>query len=272
MSIDSDLGSATWGDEPVSPARVGSVLGPGRRTIGSTPKEWAERGVYGFDSRDRRSRPFNLLRSQIVKIMQANGWRTLGVTSATPQVGKSFVAANLAASLSRVPTLRTLLFDFDLRRGSVARTFGIAPEPGIEAFLAGDIPALVDSAYEVEGERMTIFPGFPSDASSAELLAGARMGVLAEAIGQLPENVLCICDLPPAFANDDAAIALRSLDAYLFVVEEGRTTARQIRDAMSLLSPAPCIGTVLNRYDGGVIGGDYGFGYWSGDAYDEYYS
>ena len=33
-----------------------------------------KRGVFGFNSRDRRSRPFNLLRSQVVKIMKANGW------------------------------------------------------------------------------------------------------------------------------------------------------------------------------------------------------
>jgi hypothetical protein len=40
--------------------------------------------------------------------------------------------------------------------------------------------------------------------SSAELLAGARLKELFAEIRALPSNVVCICDLPPAFANDDA--------------------------------------------------------------------
>lgn len=235
-------------------------------------RDWSPRGVFGFNSRDSRSRPFNLLRSQIIKQMNARGWRILGITSATPQVGKSFVAANLAASLSRVPTMHTLLFDLDLRRGSIAKTFGIEPGDGIHSFLLGDVDSLNEAAYEVEDARMTIFPSFPTPHSSAELLAGARFRTLVEAMKRLPDNTFCICDLPPAFANDDASIVLREIDAYLFVVEEGRTTSRQVRDAMKLLAPAPCIGTVLNRYNGGIGGDDYGFGYGAQRGYDGYYS
>jgi protein-tyrosine kinase len=264
--------SARWFDAAPAPVRPEDVLARGRAGATLAARDWTRHGVYGFNSRDRRSRPFNLLRSQVSKIMQANGWRTLGITSATPQVGKSFIAANLAASLSRVPTSHTLLFDLDLRRGSIARTFDINPGAGIEAFLAGQVDTLADAAHEVEGGQLTIFPSFLSEESSAELLSGARMQTLVEAMKQLPENVVCVCDLPPAFANDDAAIALRSIDAYLFVVEEGRTTARQVRDAMSLLAPAPCIGTVLNNYNGGLGSDDYGFGYGSQRGYDAYYS
>ena len=65
---------------------------------------------------------------------------------------------------------------------------------------------------------------------------------------------------------------LQQLDAYLLVVEEGKTTARQIRDAVKLLAPSPCIGTVLNRYNGVIGGDDYGFGYWKQGKYDAYYN
>ncbi len=88
----------------------------------------------------------------------------------------------------------------------------------------------------------------------------------------LPDDVICICDLPPAFANDDAAIVLSELDAYLFVVEEGVTTARQVRDSIDLLKPSLCMGTIFNRYHGGIGGDDYGFGYGTSRDYDAYYS
>ena len=230
-----------------------------------------ERGVFGFNSRDKRSRPFNLLRSQVTKLMQAQGWRRLGITSATPGVGKTFIASNLAASLSRVPDQRTLLFDLDLRRGSVATQYGLADQPGIETYLNGDIDFLAPVARGVVGSNLVIYPSFPIDVSSAEMLAGARMRALIDAMAALPDHFLSICDLPPAFANDDAAIVLGQIDAYLLVVEEGKTTARQVRDAIKVLSPAPCLGTVLNRYNGVIGGDDYGFGYWSQGKYDAYY-
>ena len=229
-------------------------------------------GIFGFNSRDRQSRPFNLLRSQVTKLTRDRQWKSIGVTSATPGVGKSFTSTNLAASLSRIPGLRTLLFDLDLRRGSVGHAFGVPEGFGINSFLAGEIDEFSQASYEVTGTGLTIFPCYPTDASSAELLAGSRFQSLAAAMRELPDNVICICDLPPAFANDDAAIALAELDSYLFVVEEGITTAQQVRDSIELLKPSPCMGTVLNRYHGAIGSADYGFGYGSSRQYDAYYS
>ena len=46
----------------------------------------------------------------------------------------------------------------------------------------------------------------------------------------------------------------------------------QQQPAIELLRPAPCLGTVLNRYHGLIGGDDYGFGYASQRNYDAYYS
>ncbi len=230
-----------------------------------------KRGLFGFNSHDQRSRPFNLLRSQVLKILKEKNWKVIGVTSATPNVGKSFTACNLAASLSRIPDMQTLLFDLDLRRCTVAETFGIETGVGLNNFLTGDIDTLDQVAYDIAGTNLTVFPCFHSDESSAELLAGSRLRDLIAAMRSAPEKIVCICDLPPAFANDDAAIVLSEVDAYLFVVEEGKTTAKQVKDAIQLLKPSPCMGTILNRYHGGIGADDYGFGYGTSKDYDSYY-
>lgn len=256
----------------VSPLSPEEILAPPRADDAVELDDAALRGVFGFNSRDRRSRPFNLLRSQVVKMTQANGWKIIGVTSATPGVGKTFTASNLAASMSRMPDMRTLLFDLDLRRGSVAQRFGLAPGPGINSYLSGEIDSLEAVAQNIAGGGLTIFPSFRTDDASDELLGGQRMKKLIEAMRALGEHCICLCDLPPAFANDDASIVLREIDAYLLVVEEGKTTARQVRDSIEVLKPAICMGTVLNRYRGGLSGDDYGFGYWSQRNYDAYYS
>lgn len=268
MSI-SDAWDATVSDTALSPTNI-LQRGDAIETIERFDSP--ARGVFGFNSRDRRSRPFNLLRAQVIKMMRANDWKIIGVTSATPRVGKSFMASNLAASLSRIPGTQTLLFDLDLRRGSIAGKFNIPEGPGINTFLSGGIDSLDAIAYDIANTGLTIFPSFPTNDSSAELLAGNRLRTLVKAMRALPGNTICICDLPPAFANDDAAIVLREIDAYLLIVEEGQTTARQVRDTIEVLKPAPCIGTVLNKYRGGIGSDDYGFGYGTQKYYDAYYS
>ncbi len=251
---------------------IGQILADSGTIKSFVPERPMEKGIFGFDSRDRRSRPFNLLRSQVIKTIAANKWKIIGITSATPRVGKSFTACNLAASLSRIPNIQTLLFDLDLRRCSVAATFGLPEGIGVNSFLAGEVDTLNAAAQRVEATNLTIYPCHPTADSSAELLSGSRLHDLVAAMRAKPDNVICICDLPPAFANDDAAIILREIDAYLFIVEEGKTTERQARDAINLLKPAACMGAVLNRYRGSVGSDDYGFGYGTSRDYNAYYA
>ncbi len=230
-----------------------------------------ETGIYGFDSKDMRSRPFTLLRAQMLRIARARGWKLIGITSPTPRVGKSFVASNLAAALARTPDLHTYLFDFDLRRSTIAKNFRLTGGFGVSQFLDGTITDLRQVARSIPGENLTIFPSFPNDAASDELVASTRMDSLIAAMKQLPENTICLCDLPPVFANDDAVIISQKIDAYLMVVEDGVTTRKQVRDSFRLLSPAPCIGTVLNRYNAGLVADDYGYGYGQNKRYGSYY-
>lgn len=230
-----------------------------------------QRGLYGFDSRDVRSRPFNLLRRRILRQAEARRWKLFGVVSATPAVGKSFVASNLAAALSRNPGLDVYLFDLDLRKSSVAGIFGVEESSAFNDFLSGHSPNLKSVLRRLDGERLMIAPTLRSSLPSGELLAGKPMDLLVEAMRALPANTICVCDLPPVFANDDAAIVAAKLDSYLLVLEEGRTTKRQIKDAMNLLAPAICCGTVLNRYSGGIISDDYGYGYGHASSYGDYF-
>jgi len=69
---------------------------------------------------------FDVLRTKLVATLRARGWHRVAITSATPDCGKSFVAANLAISLSRQSGLRTVLMDMDLRRPSLATMLGIS--------------------------------------------------------------------------------------------------------------------------------------------------
>lgn len=211
--------------------------------------------IYGFDSLDPRSRSFNLIRGKLLELKRQRNWRLIGVVSATPNVGKSFVAANISASLSRSPRARTFAVDLDLRRGSLTGQFAIPLEHGLSDFLAAGIPL---DTFQPEGEQLTVVPTRGGMVHSAELLASDRAQSFFQAMRRSDDRNLFICDLPPVFANDDAVAAMAHLESYILVSEEGHTTEREIRDSVEALGRERLAGVILNKFRGGMVSDGYG--------------
>ena len=245
------------------------LLEPDQAQEMSTPsivlKGW---GIYGFDSVDPRSRSFNLIRSHLLDLRRERDWRMFGIVSATPQVGKSFIAANLAASLSRTPQVQIYLMDLDLRRGSVSGLCGLADCGNLGEYLEQSDDVDRPSSYRFEGENLIVVPTKPKLSASAELLGGHRAQKLFEAMRGSGQNNVFIVDLPPVFANDDASIAMVHLDAYILVAEEGKTTERELKDVTAMLGEERLAGVILNKYRGGVVSEGYGVNDYYNSGYD----
>lgn len=222
-------------------------------------KEWV-----GFESHDEDARAFNLLRSQLLKEMGENGLRLIGVTSATPSAGKSFVSLNMAAALSKMTDRQVLLCDFDLRRGSILEALDAQVPHDVSEYLRGDLADWRSAVARIDRTDLYVLPCRKRMRRSGELLTSQQFETLMADLRALPPEVTVICDLPPVFASDDAMLTAVHLDGYALVVEYGRNTENQVREAMAMLEPAPCLGTILNRYRGGFFD-TYGYGY--GDPY-----
>lgn len=225
------------------------------------------RGIYGFDALDSRSRSFNMIRARIMELRLQRGWRMIGVVSATPNVGKSFIAANIAAALSREPSLDTFAVDLDLRRASLSAMFGIDPRVSLSSYLAEESGADAPSAYLLDNENLTVVPTTAGSIRSAELVAGHRAHALLQELRSLGDDSMAIVDLPPVFANDDAIAVMSRLDAYIMVAEEGKTKQRELHDAIGLLGHERLAGVILNKYRGGMISEGYGFDSYYADGY-----
>lgn len=234
-------------------------------TLPWSPALAKQRGIYGFDSIDSRSRSFNLIRAKLLEFRRDRQWRMIGIVSATPNVGKSFISANIAASLSRDPRLQTYVVDLDLRRGSLTDLFGVsAGNNSLRDYLEEAPGAERPAAVGLEGESLLVMPTVPGLVHSAELLAGARAQNLFRAMRSSDERNYFVLDMPPVFANDDASTTVARLDAYVVVAEEGRTKTREVKDAIALLGENRLAGVIMNKYRGGLMSEGYGV--------DDYYS
>ena len=225
--------------------------------------------IVGLDSRDSRSRAFNLLRTTLAKRMKEKGHRLVGITSATPAAGKSFLSLNLAASLSRVSEEDVILVDLDLRRASIADGIGMQVKRGVSDFLDGEVSNLSLIGLRVQDTQLVLFPTKQVAKNTAELLTGPNFEKFISDLRRDTGDSVIFFDLPPAFANDDAMLILSQLDAYVMIIDSGKTNAKQVQEVLAMLHPVPCIGTVLNRYNGGFAD-NYGYGYGS-SAYAKYY-
>jgi protein-tyrosine kinase len=230
------------------------------RALDISSDQLDEQNIVGFRNADTRARPFKLLRSQILRRVHEDGLRVLGITSASPNVGKTFVATNLAAALSRIADMNVILIDLDLHRPAVASRFSFSPDSkGIHDVLTGDA-TMEDVARRVGEERLIVVPGFRRDVATGELLTNPRGDAMFAGLHGAGPNTIVLVDMPPIFADDDAVIISKQLDGYLLIAQDGRTTAKQVKETIRLLSPTPMVGAVLNRFRTQLLMDDYGYG------------
>jgi Mrp family chromosome partitioning ATPase len=160
--------------------------------------------------------------------------------------------------MSRDPRFQTYLIDLDLRRGTIKDIFDIETDDSIVEYLERDDAGAVLAGFIPQGQELIIIPSIAGEVHSAELLAGERATALFRAMRSSDERNFFICDLPPVFANDDAAIIMESLDGYVIVAQDGKTTQREIAATVDMLGHERLAGVVLNKYRAGLVSEGYG--------------
>lgn len=209
-----------------------------------SPEILAANLVTCFDRMDERAHPFFGMRSQLLKYSWETGHRVFAVTSADPGNGKTHVATNLAAAISRIAP--TILVELDMRRPSLNDRLGLPGyNPGIDDFLSGDAP-LDDTAIGVRGFDLAIYAVGRARNAPEKLLASPRLSEFFDHVRSRQEPPICLVDAPPALI-DDIMLIKGVVDGAIMVVEEGRTSKRALLSAMKALSPTPVVCTVLNK-------------------------
>ncbi len=227
---------------PIPPSRVWDSISP--ITLDAT--RLSGNGLFPVASTNPAVSVFDMLRTRLLQALREKGWQRIAITSPTHGCGKSFVAANLALSLSRLPATRSILMDLELRRPHLAGIFGVADAAPLREFLSGEQP--LESHFRRYGKNLGLALNAEPVEDPATVLQDPDTAMALEAMIQQLQPDAVIYDLPPALVSDDVMSMIPQIDAVLMVVDGTRTTAEDIKATERMLDGhVPLMGVVLNR-------------------------
>lgn len=203
---------------------------------------------------------FALARTNLRYLHVGGDVKTVVVTSALAEEGKSTVAWNLAVAAAMADQ-QVLLIDADLRRPVVAERAGITTGRGLSEVLAGialPMDVVVPTNVPVAGGDVVldIVPAGLIPPSPIALLERSGTGPLLAELGEGYD--LVFIDTPPATVVADAKVILDYADGVVVVSRLGRVTSGaldRLRDLLEGLD-TPVLGTVVNS---GVSAKAYGY-------------
>lgn len=181
--------------------------------------------------------------------------RSILITSAAPEAGKSFTAVNLAV-VSAQAGQRVCLIDADLRRGYLRKFFNIERNaPGLADYLAGDV-TLAQALRNGPVAGLSVMTTGKLPPNPSELIMRQSFSDLMVELDR--EFDLVLIDAPPTLAVTDPVIMGRSVGATIMIVRHRKTAIGEVEAVMRTFETAGgrVAGAVLN----GVVADSMSYG------------
>ncbi len=175
--------------------------------------------------------------------------QVVGIVSALPQEGKTTVAVNLAQAVAHAGA-RVILIDADLRNPSLTRRLVPEARTGLVEVLRGKLgEGAVVWTDPVSGLHVLPAVLAVSLSHTSELISSRAMAALLARLRQHYDYVFL--DLPPAAPIVDVRAVGGIMDAFLMVVEWGRTHKTAVIEtiAADACLQAKALGILLNKAD-----------------------
>jgi polysaccharide biosynthesis transport protein len=175
--------------------------------------------------------------------------KVIGLTSATPNEGKSTVALALGQVIARNGA-SVVVIDCDLRNPSLTRSVAPNAASGVLELAFGET-SLDDVIWKDQETKMAFVPAIPhaGPPDPPSILSSAKLKQVFDELRKQYEFV--VVDLSPLAGVIDVCATTELIDAYVLVIEWGHTTVDAVQHT---LRAAPnvsesILGAVLNKAD-----------------------
>jgi tyrosine-protein kinase Etk/Wzc len=190
------------------------------------------------------------------------------ITGPTPNIGKSFTAANFAAVLAAAGQ-RVLLIDADMRKGHVNQFFGLARGMGFSELVTGT-QALDKVLHRNVVPGLDFITTGTMPPNPAELLMSPTTQALFKSLSAQYDLVLI--DSPPVLAVSDTAILAPQAGTTFMVVRADVSSLGEVQEAVKRIAQSgeTVKGIIFNGLDISKRRYGYGYGYGYGYKYKRY--
>ncbi len=200
---------------------------------------------------------------------------TLMITSSVSGEGKSFIAINLAISLT-LTGKRVALMELDLRKPKLSKILNVKKTPGISSYLMNkaNIDEIVKQA---EVPNLFVVSAGPIPPNPTELISGIKFHELIAELKQKFDFV--IMDTAPVSPVTDAQLLQAHADINVFVVRhavtprvflsmiDGLNRQNKFKNMCIIFNGIKPRGFHIYGYGFGGYGNGYGYGYGYGYSY-----
>lgn len=227
-------------------ARAKSYVLPPEETITRKPVDF--RIVVYHNPESIAAEHFKSLRGQIMHPADGRKIKSVLVTSALDQEGKTTVACNLAISIAQSLDPYVLLIDSDVRRPNVHTMLGLEKGKGLTDFLLGDV-SLPTCLQKGPLDKMRVLQAGSTVRNPAELLTSQKTKDLLSEVRERYRDRFVIIDSPPINLAAETEILANNVDAVIVVVRYGLTEKNALDEALSKISEEKLLGIVFNGYE-----------------------
>lgn len=233
---------------PEPPAERAQIWQP-LATFAPPAKQMARHRIVSFDNSATKSPgtiEFDMLRTKILQQMRANDWTRLAITSPGAHCGKTTVALNLAFSFSRQPEICSIVAEMDMRRPSMAKTFGVSGDTGFASVIDGKAD-FADIAMRPR-PNLALAMNYAPARNTSELLQSTKVGRVLFDIEETYKPDLIIFDTPPMLLSDDTMAFMGHVDCVLLVAAAESTSVGEIDTCeRDLATQTNVLGVMLNK-------------------------
>ena len=226
-------------NQPEKPVEIFSITRKARETNTLSPALVTAHQPLGV-----ASEAYRMLRTNLLYSVVDNPPKSIVLTSAGAQEGKSVTCANLGVALKQVGK-SVLVLDCDLRRPMQHALFGLSFSPGLVEVLAGE--RTIQNTWQEPMPGLKVIPAGHTPPNPAEILSSRR---LAELLARAREEFdYVLVDAPPVRLVSDSAILAKQGDGALLVLDVQEASKKSLRQAVKTLDGvgANVIGTVMNN-------------------------